>query len=200
MCSESPIYILYIDETKLDSSYLDGHLEIPGYQYSPYRKGRKKNEGNKIVFIREDFWQRYFRNDLSRSNIPRKFWFINYVYLPPYNNSKGIFSSKLSNTLNVATKKYENILIIGDLDTSNRHFKQTKKVIGTTYPIYVIHSRRKTDITCVKSTNITSTNVLLKNKSRRFHHTFEIDVRDCHKVILTFFKAYFKKLFLKNIE
>ena len=137
---------------------------------------------------------------MSRSNIPKKFWFINYVYLPPYNNSKGIFSSKLSNTLNVATKKYENILIIGDLDTSNRHFKQTKKVIGTTYPIYVIHSRRKTDITCVKSTNITSTNVLLKNKSRRFHHTFEIDVRDCHKVILTFFKAYFKKLFLKNIE
>ena len=127
MCSESPIYILYIDETKLDSSYLDGHFEIPGFQYSPYRKDRKKNEGNKIVFIREDFWERYFRNDLSRSNIPRKFCFINYVYLPPYNNSKDIFSSELSNTLNVATMKYENILIIGDLDTSNRHLKQEKR-------------------------------------------------------------------------
>ena len=41
--------ILYIDQTKLDSSYLDAQFEIPGYQYPPYRKYRNKNEGGKIV-------------------------------------------------------------------------------------------------------------------------------------------------------
>ena len=59
-----------------------------------------------------------------------------------------------------------------------------------------------TDITCVKSTNGISNDVLLTNKSRYFHHTdtFETGLSDCHKLILTFFKAYFKKLPPKNIE
>ena len=54
----------------------------------------------------------------------------------------------------------------------------------------------------VKSTNGTSTDVLLTNKSRCFHHTatFETGLSDCPKLILTFFKAYFKKLPPKNVE
>ena len=59
-----------------------------------------------------------------------------------------------------------------------------------------------TDVTCVKSTNRTSIDVLLTNKSRCFRHTatFETSLSDCHKLILTFFKAYFKKFPPKNIE
>ena len=59
-----------------------------------------------------------------------------------------------------------------------------------------------TDITCAKSTNGTLIGVPLTNKSRYFHHTttFETGLSDCHKLILTFFKAYFKKLPPKNIE
>ena len=59
-----------------------------------------------------------------------------------------------------------------------------------------------TDITCFRSTNGTSIDVLLTNKSRCFHHTstFETGLSDCDKLILTFFKAYFKKLPPKNIE
>ena len=59
-----------------------------------------------------------------------------------------------------------------------------------------------TDITCAKSTNETSIDVLLTNKSRYFHHTatLETGLRDCHKLIFIFFKAYFKKLPPKNIE
>ena len=59
-----------------------------------------------------------------------------------------------------------------------------------------------TNITCAKSTNGTLIGVPLTNKSRCFHHTttFETGLSDCHKLILTFFKAYFKKLPPKNIE
>ena len=41
-----------------------------------------------------------------------------------------------------------------------------------------------TDITCVKSTNGTSIDVLLTNKSRCFHHTatFETGLSNCHKL------------------
>ena len=59
-----------------------------------------------------------------------------------------------------------------------------------------------TDITCVKTTNRTSIDVLLTNKSRCFHRTatLETGVSDCHELILTLSKAYFKKLPPKNIE
>ena len=54
--------------------------------------------------------------------ISKKFLFITYFYRPPYNKNKDIFFSELSHNLNFATKKHENILIIGDLniDTSNK--------------------------------------------------------------------------------
>ena len=53
ICSKSPIDVLCIVETKLDSSYTDAQFEIPGYQYPPYCKNLNKNVGGKIVFIRE---------------------------------------------------------------------------------------------------------------------------------------------------
>ena len=102
--------------------------------------------------------------------ISKKVWFITYVYRPPY-NSKDIFFSELSNTLSLATRKYENILIIGDLniDTLNK-----KKVNGNYLSDLCDTFSLKnliTEITCVKSTNGTSIDVLLTNKSRCFHHT-----------------------------
>ena len=68
ICNKSPIAILCIDETKLDSYYIDAQFEIPGYQYPLHRKDRNKNGGGKIVLIRKDlitkrlkaFSRRYF--------------------------------------------------------------------------------------------------------------------------------------------
>ena len=58
-----------------------------------------------------------------------------------------------------------------------------------------------TDITCIKSTSGNSINVLLTNKSRCFHHTATfVGLSHCHKLILTFFKAYFEQRnFLRKI-
>ena len=99
-CSKSPIDILCIDETKLDSSYPDAQFEIPGYQYPPYRKDRNKNGGGKIVFIGEGLITKRlkaFEGDISETIcleviIFKKGWFITYVYRPPYNDNKTFFS------------------------------------------------------------------------------------------------------------
>ena len=124
ICSKSPIDILCIDETKLDSSYPDAQFEIPGYQYPPYRKDRNKNGGGKIVFIREGLITKRlkaFKGDISETiclevMISKKVSFIIYVYRPPYNYNKDICFSELPNTLSLATRKYESIVIIGDLN------------------------------------------------------------------------------------
>ena len=59
-----------------------------------------------------------------------------------------------------------------------------------------------TDITCVKSINGSSIDVLWTNKIESFHHTaaFESGLSDFQKTTLTFFSAYFKKITHKNIE
>ena len=104
--------------------------------------------------------------------------------------------------MSLATRKYENILIIGDINiaTSNK-----KKYHGN----YLFNSCDTFslknvifDITYVKPTNGTSIDVLPTSKSRCFHHTaiFETDLSDCRKLIVTLFKVYFKKIPPKNIE
>ena len=122
--SKSPIAILCINETKLDSYYIDAQFEIPGYQYPLYRKDSNKNGGGKIVLIKKDlitkrlkaFSRRYFWNDLSRSHNISTSLVHNLCSSIPYNKNKDFFS-ELSKTLSLTIRKYENILIIGDLNT-----------------------------------------------------------------------------------
>ena len=51
--AESPIDILCVDKTKLDSSYPDAQFQINDYQFPPFRRDRNKYGGGKIVFIRQ---------------------------------------------------------------------------------------------------------------------------------------------------
>ena len=71
--------------------------------------------------------------------------------------------------MSLATKKYENILIIGDLNisTSNKKKDDGNYLSDDTFSL----KNLITDITCANSTNGTSIDVLLTNKSRSFHHT-----------------------------
>ena len=199
-----PIVVKCIDETKSDSSYHDPQLKISGYQYPPYRKNRNKYGGGKIVFLREALMAkrvRDFEGDTTEIiclelTTCKKIWCIIFACRST-NNNKYIFFSELSNFLNRVAMKYDNLLVIGDLniDTLIR-----KKIIETIFLIYV--TLPITDITCVKSINGSSVDVLLTNKSRSFHHTaaFGSALSDCHKMILTFFRAHFKKSPHKDIE
>ena len=57
--------------------------------------------------------------------IPNKIWFIIFAYRPPINNNKDIFFSKLSGFLNRAmtTRKYDNLLVIDDLNMNTLNKK-----------------------------------------------------------------------------
>ena len=57
-------------------------------------------------------------------------------------------------------------------------------------------------VTCVKLQNGTSLHVMLTNRPRRFHNTnlIEIDLSDCHRIIISAFRAFFKRLRTKVIE
>ena len=53
ICKASPLEILCVDQTKLDSSFPNSQFRIDGYIFSPYRRDRDNHGGGKMVFIRE---------------------------------------------------------------------------------------------------------------------------------------------------
>ena len=57
-------------------------------------------------------------------------------------------------------------------------------------------------VTCAKSQNGTSIDAMLTNRARRFHNTslIETGLSDCHKMIVSVFRAFFKRLPAKVIE
>ena len=69
---------------------------------------------------------------------------------------------------------------------------------------YVILSRSQIlyQVTCVQSSVGFSIEVMLKNRPRSFHHTslIETGLSDCHKLILSFFWAFFKRIPSKTID
>ena len=100
--------------------------------------------------------------------------------------------------MSLATRKYENILIIGNLniDTSNK----IKYNANNLYGLCDTCSLKDliADTTCVKYTNGTFIDVLLTNKSRCFHHFQDVLNRVKSQTNTYIFKAYFKN-FLRKI-
>ena len=110
---------------------------------------------------------------------------------------------ELNKSLYNIARKYENILIIGDL---NINFDSLKK--GDTHSLFsnlcdtFSLSNFVNDVTCVKSQNGTSIDEMLTNRPRSLHNTrvIETDLSDCHKIMVSIFRAFFKRLPAEVIE
>ena len=72
------------------------------------------------MFLRESLIARRLRDfeeDITEMiclelTICNKIWFIIFVYRPPTNNNKHMFSSELSNSLNRYAMEYDNMIIL----------------------------------------------------------------------------------------
>ena len=100
ICKESPIDILCVDETKIDSSYPDAQFQINDYQFPPFRRDRNKYGRGKIVYIRQGVITRRLpkiETKVSETKcveltISKKKWCILSAYRPTeYNNLKTFF-------------------------------------------------------------------------------------------------------------
>ena len=120
-------------------------MKISSCQYSPYRKDQNKYGRGKVVFLREALIARLLRDfeeDTTETiclelTIYKKIGLIILADRPPINNNKDIFFSELSYSLNHASMKYDNLLIIKDLNTNTLN---KKKIMETIFLIYVIPS------------------------------------------------------------
>ena len=56
--------------------------------------------------------------------LSKRKWCLTFAYRPPYNNNKATFFMELNKSLCNITRKYENILIIGDLSINFENLKR----------------------------------------------------------------------------
>ena len=73
-------------------------------------------------------------------------------------------------------RKYENILILGDLNINSDNLKKgdTNSHLSDLCDTFLL-SNLANGITCIKSQNGTSIDVMLTNRPRRFHKTSLIE-------------------------
>ena len=128
ICKESPIDILCVDETRIDSSYPDAQFQINDYQFPPFGGDRSKHGGGKIVFIRQGLITRRlpkFEAKVSEAicvelTISKKEWCILFAYRPPQNNNLKTFFEEMNLSLSTIVNEYNNIMFIGDLNLKTK--------------------------------------------------------------------------------
>ena len=210
VCRKAPIVLLSIDETKLDASFPDAQFHIEGYQHPPFRRDRDKNGGGKMIFIREGLLAKklYAYEDSTSETIclevtiSKKKWCVTFAYRPPYNSNKDGFFKELNKSLSNITRKYENVLVVGDLNIDILDKKKDSKNYLSDLCDTFSLSNLIPEVTCVRSSLGSSIDVMLTNRPRSFHHTslIETGMSDCHKLILSLFRVFFKRLPAKTIE
>ena len=205
----SPLEILCVDETKLDNSFPDQQFQIEGFQYPPFRRDRNKFGGGKIVYVKESLiTNRITELETVESEticleltISNKKWFLMFVYRPPNESNKEVFFKEITNSLDKAINKYDNVFVAGDF---NIDFSCLNKDRNNYLHDFLDNFSLQNIVnlkTCFKSVGGTILDIMLTNKPRCFQKTSTITtgLSDCHKMVITFLKAHFKKLPPKKI-
>ena len=206
---KTPLEIVCIDETKLDDSFPDQQFKIEGYQFPPFRRDRNNDGGGKIFFVKDGLLVNRlteFETNISETiclelTISKKKWFIMFVYRPPDEGNKKVFFEELTNSLNKATNKYDNIFVSGDfnIDMSN-NAKDKNNYLSDFMDTFSLRNIVNLK-TCYKSVCGSILDIMLTNKSKCFQKTSTVTtgLSDFHKMIVTSLKAHFKKLPPKKI-
>ena len=134
--------------------------------------------------------------------ISKKKWCITFAYRSPYNSNKDGFFKELNKSLTNIRRKYEDTLVVWSLNIDILDKKNDSKNYFSDVCDTFWLSNLISEVICLKSSVGSLITVMLTNRPRSFHHTslIETGMSDCHKLILSSFRALFKRIPAKAIE
>ena len=190
------IDILFVSETKIDDSFLNGNFLIDGFS-TPYRLDRNSNGSGLMLFVREDISSNLAEAEVKpiegfyrELNLHNDKWLLNCSYNPHKNNIVNHLKA-LSDFLDSHSSTYEKVLILGDfnIEVDDQNMK-------TFFDSYHLTSLIKQP-TCYKNpSHPKCTDSILTNVPRSFQTTCVIETRlsDFHLMTLTVMRKSFKRL------
>ena len=116
--------ILLLSETKLDDSFFTTHFSLNAYS-EPYRLDRSSNGGGILLYVRDDISSRLLNDYKIKDslelffvevNIRKKKWLLSCSY-NPHKIDISNHRHHLNKGLDVYLKRYDNIQIMGDLNS-----------------------------------------------------------------------------------
>ena len=205
--------VLVFAETKLDSSFSNAQFFLEEY-YEPTRKDKSCFSGGLIEYIRKgiirkrlsDFELTNFESIASELTINKNKYFLLSFYRTERDENKlqNIikFFQELSLILDKATNKYDDIILMGDINI-DLHDKKCVgfKQLNDFMDIFNLTNLIK-EKTCFFRDHESSIDVILTNKPRKYFNSksFELGVSDCHKMVVTNLRAHVSHLSTKTIE
>ena len=188
------IDVLMISETKIDESFPVGNLLLPGFSV-PYRSDRDSKGGGILLYVREDIPS----NLLSIENKPIEGFYVelnlrkskslvNCSY-NPHKSSIDNHLLALSDSLDVYSSTYEEIVILGDFNVEKEN--NYMKIFCKNYNFKTLIKQP----TCYKNPdNPTCTDLILTNVPRSFKSACVLEawLSDFHLMTLTVMRKRFK--------
>ena len=178
-----------ISETKLGDEFPDEQFSIEGYSFPPYRRDRNQHGGGPMVFIKKDV--------VTKRLIEFESSLIDVICIElTVSKINGLFFSELMVSIDKATRKYDRIIIIGDINTNSCDKSiQGFSSLTELCDIFCLENLMR-DTTCETSNSSSSVDVILTNKNRSFQNssTVATGLSDVHKMILRFMTANYEHL------
>ena len=185
--------IIVVGETKIDASVSEASISIPGFEHKSFRLDRNLRGGGIVTYVREDIPSKRLHIDKLPDDIEGTFieinlrkakWIIFAAYLPPWQD-KDYFFESVTKALDVYRAKYDNIILVGDFNTS-----ESEQVLSE-----FLYEQDMSSLvsfpTCFKSVlNPSTIDLFLTNRPKCFQNTIGISsgISDFHKLVATSFK------------
>ena len=201
--------ILVIEETKLNSEFKMETFLMNNYQ-TPMRRDRNEFGGGLMQYVRKGVvCSRVFLFEVaslelicSELTVNKKKWIIYSIYRPPEPRDLDSFFSALSISLNSALDKYDNVILMGDINinTFDKEDGANQKLVNFC-DVFGL-SDLVTAKTCFTKTSSSSIDVILTNRVRSFQKTsvFETGLSDYHGLVVTVLKSHIPRLKPKVIK
>ena len=190
--------ILMISETKLDDSFPEAQFYIEGFR-APLRLDRNKHGGGILLYVRNNInaillTDHVFPNDIEALFTETKVNTCKWLVCCSYNPNRINVSTHLEQikkALDMYSKKYENILLMGDYNVDVK--EANMKVFCNQHKFKALNEEPN----CFKNLNNTSClDLFLTNSSQSFEKCFTLErgMLDFHKLIITILKVKPDKL------
>ena len=176
--NEIGLEYISISETKLDESFPDSQFKIDGFHFPPFRRDRNCHGGGLMIFVKNsiivsrltEYEPAEVECMCTKVTIAKKHWLIFSVYRPPQSGNIITFLTALHQTVDRASSKYKNIIIMGDMNIDTLEHSSSLDKLNEMCDTLGLHNLIRVSTFEMKGSS-SSIDLILTNHRYHFKHT-----------------------------